>query len=155
MDRQERIDLIVDHFEHPRHFGLLEPADVVHTGNNPACGDVVTVYVRAAGNGGPVALAFQGQGCTISQAAASMAMEMLNGLTLAQIDAATAEPLLDRLGPDIASARQRCATLAFDTVKHACHKLNSHRIVSPRLIHAEQLADFELEVSQDAADIDG
>ena len=74
---------------------------------------------------------------------------------LAQIDAATAEPLLDRLGPDIASARQRCATLAFDTVKHACHKLNSHRIVSPRLIHAEQLADFELEVSQDAADIDG
>lgn len=123
MDRQERIDLIIDHYENPRHFGLLEPADAVHSGNNPACGDVVTVYVRAGGNGGPVALAFEGRGCTISQAAASMAMEMLNGLTLAQIDAATAEPLLDRLGPDIASARQRCAMLAFDSVKHACRQL--------------------------------
>lgn len=123
MDRQERIDLIIDHYENPRHIGPLEPADVVHTGNNPACGDVVTVYVRAGGNGGPVALAFEGQGCTISQAAASMAMEMLHGLTLAQIDAATAEPLLARLGPDIAIARQRCATLALDTVKQACQKL--------------------------------
>ena len=124
MDRQERIDLILDHYENPRHFGPLEPADVVHTGSNPACGDVVTVYVRASDNGGPVALAFQGQGCTISQAAASMAMEVLNGLTLAQIDTATAEPLLARLGPDIAAARQRCATLAFDAVKHACRELS-------------------------------
>jgi nitrogen fixation NifU-like protein len=124
MDRQQRIDLILDHFENPRHAGLLEPADAVHTGNNPACGDVVTVYVQAHGNGGPVSLAFEGRGCTISQAAASMAMEMLNGLTLAQIDAATAEPLLDSLGPDIASARQRCAMLAFDSVKHACRQLD-------------------------------
>jgi nitrogen fixation NifU-like protein len=124
MNRQERIDLILDHYENPRHFGLLEPADVVHTSNNPACGDVVTVYVRAGGNGGPAALAFQGQGCTISQAAASMAMEMLHGLTLAQIDDAGVEPLLEKLGPDIATARQRCATLAFDAVKYACQKLN-------------------------------
>jgi nitrogen fixation NifU-like protein len=125
MDRQERIDLIIDHYENPRHFGPLEQADAVSTGNNPACGDVVTVYVRAGGNGGPVAMSFQGQGCTISQAAASMAMELLHGLTLAQIDAATAEPLLERLGPDIAAARQRCATLAFDAAKHACQKLNA------------------------------
>jgi nitrogen fixation protein NifU and related proteins len=123
MDRQERIDLILDHYENPRHVGLLDRADVVYANNNPACGDVVTIYLRAGGNGGPVTLAFEGRGCTISQAAASMVMEMLNGLTLAQIDAATAEPLLHRLGPDIASARQRCAMLAFDSVKHACREL--------------------------------
>lgn len=127
MDRQERIDLILDHFENPRHAGLLDGADVVYTNNNPACGDVITVYLRAGGNGGPVELAFDGRGCTISQAAASMAMEMLNGLTLAQIDAALAEPLLARLGPDIAVARQRCATLAFDAVKHACQTLADRR----------------------------
>lgn len=125
MDHQERIDFILDHFENPRHAGPLDGADAVYTSNNPACGDVVTVYLRTDDSGGPVALAFKGQGCTISQAAASMAMEMLNGLTLAQIDGATAEPLLDRLGPDIASARQRCATLAFNTVKYACHKLDA------------------------------
>ena len=118
MDRQQRIDLILDHYEHPRHAGRLDPADVVITSNNPACGDVVTVYLRS--DGGPVALAFEGQGCTISQAAASMVMEMLNGLNLTQIDAASVEPLLESLGPDIASARQRCATLAFNSVKHAC-----------------------------------
>jgi nitrogen fixation NifU-like protein len=125
MDRQERIDLIIDHYENPRHFGPLEPADAVHTSNNPACGDVVTVYLRTGGNGGPVTLSYQGQGCTISQAASSMAMEMLNGLTLAQIDGASAEPLLEKLGPDIAAARQRCAILAFDAVKHACQELNN------------------------------
>lgn len=128
MDRQERIDLIIDHFEHPRHVGPLPGADVVYSSNNPACGDVVTVYLRAAGNGGPVALAFEGQGCTISQAAASMVMEMMNGLSLAQIDAATAEPLLEKLGPDIASARQRCATLAFNSVKHAAGALKLQRV---------------------------
>lgn len=126
MDRQERIDLILDHFENPRHAGPLERADVVYSSNNPACGDVVTVYLQTNGNGEAVTLAFEGRGCTISQAAASMTMEMLNGLTLAQIDAATAEPLLDRLGPDIASARQRCATLALNSVKHACRELG-HR----------------------------
>jgi nitrogen fixation NifU-like protein len=124
MDRQQRIDLILDHYEHPRHAGRLDPADVVFSSNNPACGDVVTVYLRSDGNGGPVALAFEGQGCTISQAAASMVMEMLNGLTLAQIDTASVEPLLERLGPEIASARQRCATLAFNSVKHACSELS-------------------------------
>ncbi len=125
MDRQERIDLIIDHYENPRHLGPLPGADVVYSSNNPACGDVVTVYLRDAENGGPVMLAFEGQGCTISQAAASMAMEMLNGLTLAQIDAASAEPLLERLGPEIVAARQRCATLAFNSVKHACRELST------------------------------
>jgi nitrogen fixation NifU-like protein len=122
MDRQKRIDLIIDHFEHPRHLGPLPGATVVYSSNNPACGDVVTIYLRAGGAGEPATLAFEGQGCTISQAAASMVMEMLNGLTLAQIDAATAEPLLEKLGPDIASSRQRCATLAFNSVKHACRE---------------------------------
>ena len=119
MDRQERIDLILDHYEHPRHFGPLDPADVVHSGNNPACGDVVTVYLRADGNGGPVALTFEGQGCTISQAAASMVMEMLHGLTLAQIDAASVGAAAGEAGAGHRRARQRCATLAFNTVKHA------------------------------------
>ena len=128
MDHQERIDFILDHFENPRHFGPLDGADAVYTSNNPACGDVVTVYLRTDGSGGPVALAFEGQGCTISQAAASMAMEMLNGLTLAQIDGATAEPLLERLGPEIAAARQRCATLAFNSVKHAADALKLQRV---------------------------
>lgn len=123
MDRQQRIDLILDHYEHPRHMGRLDPVDLVYSNNNPACGDVITVYLRSSGSGEPVMLTFEGQGCTISQAAASMVMEMLHGQTLAQIDAASVEPLLEKLGPDIVGARQRCATLAFNAVKHACSEL--------------------------------
>jgi nitrogen fixation NifU-like protein len=130
MDRQERIDLIIDHFENPRHVGPLEQADVIYGSDNPACGDVVTVYLRADGKAGRATLAFEGQGCTISQAAASMTMEMLNGLTLAQIDAAAAEPLLEKLGPDIAAARPQCATLAFNSVKHASAALKRQRVAA-------------------------
>lgn len=122
MDRQERIDLILDHYENPRHVGRLEPADAMASGSNSGCGDVVTVYLRG-GDGQPVELSYEGKGCTISQAAASMVMEMLHGLTLAQIEAAPVEPLLDRLGPDIAAARERCATLAFNTVKEGSSRL--------------------------------
>lgn len=122
MNRQERIDLILDHYENPRSVGRFEPADAVATGNNPGCGDLVTVYLRGGADGHPVELSYEGKGCTISQAAASMVMELMHGLTLAQIEVAPVEPLLDKLGPDIAAARERCATLAFNTVKEAARQ---------------------------------
>lgn len=128
MDRQQRIDFILDHYEHPRHAGRLEPADVVVSGSNPVCGDVVTVYLRATGHDQPAVLSYEGRGCTISQAAASMVMDLVQGLTLAEIDAASAQPLLDLLGPDIASTRQRCATLAFKIVKEAVRQYNGSQL---------------------------
>jgi nitrogen fixation NifU-like protein len=120
MDRQERIDLILDHHDKPRHRGVLPLADAVHTGGNPGCGDVITVYLAVDGLGQTVRLSFEGEGCTISQASASMVMEMFHGRSLREVEEATPEPLLAKLGPDIAKARERCATLAFNAVKHAC-----------------------------------
>ncbi len=89
------------------------------TSNNPGCGDVVTVYLCSENVTAPVTLTFEGQGCTVSQAAASMVMELMQGKTLDEIEAASVEPLLALIGPDIAGARRRCVTLAFDAVKHA------------------------------------
>lgn len=123
MNRQQHIDLILDHYEHPRHRGAPAQADLAFTSNNPGCGDVVTVYLHSENAAAPVALAFDGQGCTVSQAAASMVMELLQGKTLGEIETASVEPLLALIGPDIAGARQRCATLAFDAVKHAGNEL--------------------------------
>jgi nitrogen fixation NifU-like protein len=120
MDRQERIDLILDHHDKPRHRGALSEASAVYTGGNPGCGDVITVYLAVDGPGQPVKLSFEGEGCTISQASASMVMELLHGRPLHEVEAATPDALLAKLGPDIAKARERCATLAFNTVKHAC-----------------------------------
>lgn len=131
MDRQQRIDMILDHYEHPRHTGRLEPADVVVAGSNSACGDTVTVYLRATGYDQPAVLSYEGRGCTISQAAASMVMDLMEGLSPAQIDVASVQPLLDLLGPEIASTRERCATLAFKAVKEAVRQhQSSHQPVA-------------------------
>ena len=119
MNRQQHIDLILDHYQHPRYRGAPAQPDVAFTSNNPGCGDVVTVYLRSENAAAPAALAFEGQGCTVSQAAASLVMELMQGKTLGEIEAASVEPLLALIGPDIAGARQRCASLAFDAVKHA------------------------------------
>jgi nitrogen fixation NifU-like protein len=135
MDRQERIDLILDHYENPRFLGPLEPADVVYSSDNPGCGDLVTVHLQVAGDE-TTALSFQGQGCTISQATASMVMEIMQGWTLGQIDAASAESILGLVGPEIAAARPRCATLALNAVKEASRLYRQRQMV--KLIGSQQ-----------------
>ena len=100
----------------------MSAADAVYSGGNPGCGDVVTVYLSVDGPEQATRLSFEGEGCTISQASASMVMEMMQGKSLYQIEEATPEPLLAKLGPDIAKARERCATLAFNAVKNACRE---------------------------------
>ena len=82
MNRQERIDLILDHFEHPRFHGRLDVPGTAVTGGNPGCGDTVTVYMTVTEPGDSVEIAFEGEGCTVSQAAASMVMQMMQGRTL-------------------------------------------------------------------------
>lgn len=119
MNRQQHINLILDYFQHPRYQGALTEATITYTSSNPGCGDVVTVYLHSTDLAAPVTMSFEGQGCTISQAAASMMVEMLQGKTLAEIEDASIEPLLALVGPEIASARRRCVTLSFDAIKHA------------------------------------
>src|SRR3989304_1497007 len=79
-------ELIVDHSKHPRNFGKLEPADHEATGYNPLCGDKVTVYLKIESGLG-TAPRFQGVGCAISTASASLMTERLKGRTLAEAEA--------------------------------------------------------------------
>ncbi len=139
MDRQERIDFILDHFEKPRYKGRPPVFDVASSNTNPGCGDSVTVYLTDHDSGRRVTLAFEGEGCTISQAAASMVMEMMQGWTLRQIIEATPEPLLALLGPDIAVARDRCALLAFNTLKSASRQLAGQSVAADRVEPASSI----------------
>jgi nitrogen fixation NifU-like protein len=77
-------ELIVDHSKHPRNFGKLEPHDHEATGYNPLCGDKVTVFLQME-NGVVKAVQFQGVGCAISTASASLMTERLLGKS--QVDA--------------------------------------------------------------------
>jgi nitrogen fixation NifU-like protein len=78
--------LVMDHSRMPRHFRAMPDADATATGNNPLCGDRLTVYVKSAG--GRIAdIAFDGAGCAISMASASMMTEALNEQPIAEAQA--------------------------------------------------------------------
>ncbi|MGH2522258.1 MAG: Fe-S cluster assembly sulfur transfer protein SufU [Anaerolineales bacterium] len=118
-DRQEFIDFILDHYENPRHHGPLENPDVVMKGGNPGCGDIVTLYVRLDGNERIADVSFEGEGCTISQAAASIVTDKVISKTLSEVADLNAEFVVDEMGREVVANRLRCATLALNTLKAA------------------------------------
>jgi nitrogen fixation NifU-like protein len=125
MDRQAQIDFILDHYENPRHYGALAEATAIAQGVNPGCGDVVTIYLRADGAGRIEAIAFEGDGCTISQAGASIVTEMFTGKTLVEVEATTSEAVLDLMGREIAGTRLKCAALGLNTTQDAVRRLRT------------------------------
>ncbi len=119
MDRQSQIEFILDHYENPRNHGKFEGADVVSDGGNPGCGDVVTIYLKVDEQGQVEKVQFEGQGCTISQAAASLVTEMVTGKPLDEVLELDYDAIIDELGREVVMSRPRCATLALGTVKAA------------------------------------
>ena len=126
-DRQAFIDNILDHYEHPRHRGPMLDATVSIKGGNPGCGDVIEAHLKVDGDDRVLDVSFEGQGCTISQAAASILSEQLIGKTLAEIETMDHEAFIEDLGREVVINRLRCATLALNTVKAADRKLKALR----------------------------
>ncbi|HET9014912.1 MAG TPA: iron-sulfur cluster assembly scaffold protein [Thermomicrobiaceae bacterium] len=132
MDRQEQIENLLDHYEHPRHRHADAGADVVMPGGNPGCGDVITVYLEVGEDGTTVRdVSFEGEGCTISQAAASILMEMVHdeGWTLDDIVETDYTAMIDVLGREAVQMRPKCATLALGTLKAAVKKYRRDRML--------------------------
>jgi nitrogen fixation NifU-like protein len=119
MDRQQYIDKLLQHYDTPRYHGPILGADVILTGSNPRCGDVITIYLNVDGEDRVEQIQFEGEGCTISQASASILLERVQGKTLAEIEAIDYNDLVGELGRDIVLTRVRCATLSLSTLKSA------------------------------------
>ena len=131
-------EVILDHSRHPRHFGTLANATHEGEGYNPLCGDRVKLYLKVDAANRIADIAFEGKGCAISQASASLMTDMLKGRTVAE-----AEKLMggflhlvkgeapeglspdDREQLDVMAGvsafpmRVKCATLAWHTMKSA------------------------------------
>jgi len=122
MDRQEYIENILDHYQNPRHRGVLADATVTLKGGNPGCGDIVTLYLKIDDSERIVAASFEGEGCTISQAAADILTEMIVGKTLEDVKAMDHSDFVDVLGREVVMSRPKCATLALNTAKAAERK---------------------------------
>lgn len=121
--RQDYIDFLLDHYQNPRNKGALPEADVIRPGGNPGCGDVLTIYLKVdPATDKIVGLTFEGEGCTISQASASVLTEMVQAMTLSDVEAMGHDDLLDTLGRDVVMSRPRCAMLSLDTLKSAARE---------------------------------
>jgi nitrogen fixation protein NifU and related proteins len=127
MSRQEAIEFLVDHYQNPRNRGPLENADVHLTGGNPGCADRVEMYAKVDDTGRISAVSFEGEGCTISMAAASYVTELVQGMTVDEVRELTFESLIEDLGSEVVMARPTCATVALGTLKKGIHELDMQR----------------------------
>jgi nitrogen fixation NifU-like protein len=116
-------EVILDHYKSPRGHGLIENADAQAEGQNPLCGDEVTISVKFAADGETIeSIGFEGRGCAISQAATSMLTELVQGRTATEVAALPKEELLDEIGIPLTPIRLKCAILGLGVLKVALHK---------------------------------
>jgi nitrogen fixation NifU-like protein len=130
-------EVILDHYKNPRGHGTIEDADAEAEGQNPLCGDEVSIYVRFGTDGETIdEVKFSGRGCAISQAATSMLTEMVTGKKAAEVAELPKEELLDEVGIPLTPIRLKCAMLGLTTLKVALHRAKGTPL-------PEGLADFQ------------
>lgn len=117
---------ILDHYKHPRNHGRLKRESLALSAKNPLCGDQLVFHVlvkkkRIAD------IAFEGQGCAISTAAASLLTESVKGKTLADVRRMTSEEHLQRIHVPLGPVRMKCALLSFHLLKDAVKRYQGER----------------------------
>ena len=127
MNRQEAIDFLLDHYENPRNHGAIDQPDVNLSGGNPGCADMIIMQARFDKDGNVEAVSWDGEGCTISRAAASYVTEIVQGMSVEEIEAMSFEDLIEQLGRELVMTRPTCATLALGTLKKGVHEYHMHK----------------------------
>jgi nitrogen fixation NifU-like protein len=116
-------EVILDHYKNPRGHGVIEGADAHAEGENPLCGDEVTISVRFGEDGETIdEIGFEGRGCAISQAATSMLTEIVKGRKASEVAELPKEELLDEIGIPLTPIRLKCAILGLGVLKVALHR---------------------------------
>ena len=114
-------EVILDHYKNPRGHGVISDPDAQAEGQNPLCGDEVSIAVEFEGD--TIAdVKFQGRGCAISQAATSMLMDMVKGRTAQEVASMSRDELLEEVGIPLTPVRLKCAILGLGVIKLALHK---------------------------------
>ena len=104
---------ILDHYKNPRNYGDLDEPTFSHVGENPMCGDTIEMDVVLDDDEETIErVAFEGDGCAISQASASMLSEQLQGMEIEELRAMDRDDITEMLGVDISPMRVKCAVLA-------------------------------------------
>jgi nitrogen fixation protein NifU and related proteins len=107
---------ILEHYQNPSNYGTIDEPDITYEDTNPLCGDRIRIDVRVQ-DGKIAEIKFSGRGCAISQAAASILTEMVDGEDLETVRDLSAQDILDELAIPISPARVKCALLGLKVLK--------------------------------------
>jgi nitrogen fixation NifU-like protein len=113
-------DFILEHYREPHNRGVLDPHDLHFADSNPTCGDEMSLSLRLDPSGERIVdVAFDGRGCAISQASASIMTDELRGMTLHEIRGMDPRDVVANLGVPIGPARLKCALLGYKVLQGA------------------------------------
>ena len=112
---------VLDHYEDPYHRGRLPTATHAHEDDNPLCGDVIHMDLRIDAEGRIAEAWFSGDGCCISQSAASMLTEKIEGMSLAELKEFSADDMLELFQAKLTPNRQKCCLLSWRVAQAAVH----------------------------------
>jgi nitrogen fixation NifU-like protein len=118
-------EMILDHYRNPRKKGLISPADIDYEEDNPVCGDHIHLTVRLDENDVVTDVGWDGEGCAISQASASLLYESLIGMSKEEIRHLDKEHILDMLGIELGPVRLKCALLSLKVLKAGAYGLTA------------------------------
>ena len=110
-------EIILDYYRHPRNKGTLAHPHIKAKDSNPLCGDIIEMQLELDGNSSVKDVKFNGQGCAISQASASMLTELVKGKKLDEVRVISKEDILSLIGGQLSAVRLKCALLSLKVLK--------------------------------------
>ena len=115
---------ILDHNRHPHNKRALKDFDIKQRAENPSCGDELTLYMRFDGKKVTDA-SFDGDGCAISQASASMFTDKLKKMEISDVKLLTPGDIYNMLGINISPSRVNCALLVYSALSHGISNMKN------------------------------
>ncbi|MFQ5657023.1 MAG: Fe-S cluster assembly sulfur transfer protein SufU [Candidatus Methylomirabilales bacterium] len=117
-------EFILDHYKRPRNFGTLVDPDITYEEDNPLCGDKIRIDLKLRDDRVDD-VRFKGQGCAISQAAASILTERIKGTPLERVRGFSKDEMLQALGIPLSPIRLKCGLLALKVLKTGLYGLKN------------------------------
>ncbi len=113
---------LLDHYNSPRNFGPMVVADAEVTLANLSCGDTITIFVKEK-QGKLTDISFQGEGCAVAIACASMLTEIASGMSLVDAEKLDLDTFLESIGLEFTISRLKCAGLGLEALKECTRKI--------------------------------